>query len=742
MSPNVVIPNISTGGADQFKCIWSLTRAMKAAGWIYKASSDGTGSTSNKDVSENPVKDMWGPGMIVGAGTQLGSQTGSSATIASNSSSFFTLNNVSGMTTNSIGHAITLSGGTKGNNRGTFIITKYNSATSVNIFNPNGIDDGVNTYTWSEKVSGTGSITWSSVTNNRLQIISGLSGMTSNSVGRYLNLDSSSIVNSGNVGCFRIISYNSASSVTIINSNANTGSETASGNWVELDATTDIYPAATDVAQIGFFGLGPSAWIVLQGPSTLKIPINSASVGQFFRGENIIQSGSNAEGEIIGYQYDPVSAYGYLVVLPRVNGTGSGKLGWHTSTVTTITGSSSSATVTTAGTSTSTPIEFVREVVFWRASSTSDIAFKGSIYYQCVNNNDVSDPLSEKTYRFSYLATQSNCTGGSTGIAPGAGTGNNAFPPLGSFVVKGVSTSNTARWWLIPYKYYSNSPIADIGYVYNTYYYQILGKCHVMVANADYITRSTSDRNSADGSFTVACGLPIVNTGAYVGFAFQRLDNHEDGDVDPYGWLVPGHDFYTYTSSTRTNGPDIAINCEHFSMGITGTTTTDFRVAYGIMGRIWGKGFCRRGFATTLAAGSNNDNYQTLRIASIGSYVYIPSQTITDITYQGLLDRSQNGSSTGYLPFSASSNLSTTNISQATKRIIDPIWLYSEQTPVFGPGETAARQIRKGTFRWLFYTNGGNAGDLYNNKLWVQLSSNLRPIAAGPWDGYTAPLQV
>ncbi|HEY5268222.1 MAG TPA: hypothetical protein VII94_03760, partial [Candidatus Saccharimonadales bacterium] len=40
-----------------FQCLWKLTRVMKAAGWTYKASSDGS---HTKDTSGTATNDFWG----------------------------------------------------------------------------------------------------------------------------------------------------------------------------------------------------------------------------------------------------------------------------------------------------------------------------------------------------------------------------------------------------------------------------------------------------------------------------------------------------------------------------------------------------------------------------------------------------------------------------------------------------------------------------------------------------------
>src|SRR5579885_1327709 len=442
MSLNAILPNFTLNSTDQFLAIWKNTRVMKAAGWLYKASADGT---NTKDTSSNPVLDAWGPGGIVAGHIQVGAQSGASAAVSTVSGPITTLTGLTGMTSASVGHAITLSGATNSGNNGTFTIVAFVSATSVKIYNPNPGVVEAGPFSWSERYSGTATITWSAITNGREQTVSGLSGMTTSSPGHQIYLQGSS--NTNNNGVFQILSYVSSSSVVIINNNAGAGSNTtASSGWTELDPLLDVYPSAFQSNN------GSGCWIDMQGPSTLKIPINAVSTGTFIRGENITQSVSSAQGELIGYQFDTGTNTGYLVVMPRVNGTGAGVRGWSTG-ATTITGASSGATVTTAA---STPIEFVREMVFWKGSSTQTA---GTWYYQCI------DQSSESASRFSTLATQTGCT---ATVAPGGGGTNNTFPTVGTFAARGNGGTQSASTWI----WQSTSTNA--------------GKLQCMAVNADY----------------------------------------------------------------------------------------------------------------------------------------------------------------------------------------------------------------------------------------------------------------
>jgi len=413
MSMNIIVPNNSYENMDQFYAIWKLTRAMKAAGWKYLGSSTGV-SADAKEITGSPILDLWGPGGIVDGGIQLGSQTGAGAAIgASPTSKKVTVTGLTGMTTDSVGNALTISGST--NYNGTFTIVEYISSSSVKIYVGNNVNSwgAESSLTWSERISGTASITWSDLVHGREQTISGLSGMTADSAGHYIKLSGSS--NSDNNGIFNILSYVSPTSIVIVNNNASAATDTSSGSWVELDPLLDVYPGDLTSSTFAIY-----AWSLFQGPSTLKIPINAASVGTFLKGEIISEDTSNARGELLGYQYEPTLSYGYLVVMPLSDGYGAGVKGWDTA-ATVITGAASGATVTTANPH--TPIEYVREVEF----ATHTVNTHGSIFYQCV------DSVGESALRLSTLMNSAGCD---YNTGPGVGGTANAFPVAGSVASK------------------------------------------------------------------------------------------------------------------------------------------------------------------------------------------------------------------------------------------------------------------------------------------------------------------
>src|SRR5574337_1579167 len=552
MAGNIILPNLKgPTNQDNFYGIWSLTRALKAAGWIYKSSADGT----NMENGGNTLADKWGPGAVYQS-VQLGAQTGSTAVVSSISGTSVTITGLTGMTASSVGHGLTLSGATNSNNNGTFTIISFISATSVTIWNPSAVVEVTN-LTWTEVVSGSGASIAASVGDEA--ILTGLSGLTTTtSPGHLITITNAS--NGGNNGTFRISAVLSATSCKIKNSAAVL--ESGSLIWVENNPTGDIYPQTqfTSVA----------AWINMQGPSTLKIPITAASTGTFVRGENVTQSTTGAQGELLGYLYDSNFVTGYLVILPRVDGTGGGVHGWSSSNA--ITGSISGASVNANG----TPIEFVREFVFWKNTNV----FQGWIAYQCV------DQSAENTSRFSYLA--SNAAGVTATVAPGGGGTNNTFPSVGTMICVGATVSTRTNWDM-----QSTTP-------------SVYGRQQIVAFNA-----TNTSGVSADGSFVFVQGRPDLNSQYCSGWIFTRCDNGEDGDVDPYVWYAGnGGGNYSGSRTSCLSGG----NTDMWSTLNAGNTQSQ------------GRGFRRRGFSTfdtfqqfTLGGvigqiNNNNNSYWALNI--------------------------------------------------------------------------------------------------------------------------------
>lgn len=88
-----------------------------------------------------------------GYGQALTGQTGAAASIDAFASGVATIGGLTGMTANSVGNFLTLSGAATGGNNGTFLIITFNSATSVDVSNPTGASPDANdgAIVWTER---------------------------------------------------------------------------------------------------------------------------------------------------------------------------------------------------------------------------------------------------------------------------------------------------------------------------------------------------------------------------------------------------------------------------------------------------------------------------------------------------------------------------------------------------------------------------------------------------------------
>lgn len=153
--PNVTVPNFqyATQG-DPFNGMWKMTRAMKAAGWRYKGSSDGT---TKENGTFNPNNDKWGPGVQVGSQTATGAFTIGTPT-STKEMGTVTVTSLTGFSatgglsgSGSIGRFLKITGATNGANNGTWQIVKVNSATSIDVVNPAAVAETTpGSATWTE----------------------------------------------------------------------------------------------------------------------------------------------------------------------------------------------------------------------------------------------------------------------------------------------------------------------------------------------------------------------------------------------------------------------------------------------------------------------------------------------------------------------------------------------------------------------------------------------------------------
>lgn len=274
---------------------------------------------------------------------------------------------------------------------------------------------------------------------------------------------------------------------------AGTNNNDSWGN--NADPMNDTYPAFDT----------PAAWIVMQGPSTVKLMITSAPSGIFVRGEQVTQASTSATGEILGIVWDSNLMVGWAIIQPRT-GTFNGS--------SMVTGAISSATFTPSSIKT-----FTREVVFAKQSSS---VFNGSSYYIC------AEASAESAQLFSTLAASAGCT---AIVQPGAGGTGNAFPTLGICVRGNGGIVSHTQWF----------------YAATT---NFTGFANLVCTN------TTSSANvSADGSFYC-----LVGRGDFLGvqgmFGFFRIDDGEPGDVDPYVWYwANGTTLGSFNRTTATSYP-------------------------------------------------------------------------------------------------------------------------------------------------------------------------------------------
>ena len=691
MSPTVVGQRITVsggthGGNDGTFVITSYISATSVV--VYNPSGVSTDSGLTWSLATDESFDLW----AVGGGVRLtstsrgsGSGTGVSIAASNAASGFCVISGVTGFTQASVGCYLVISGSvaTTGplplsNNNGNFRIVAQ-TGTTVTIYAPSLVAETSNSaLVVTEEAGGSAAniTTFTTVTSGQSTLINvtGLTGMVATDVGKMLTIFGAA--SQANNGSFLIAAYTSATNVTIYNPSASpTDANNGSISWVVVDPLQQVYPAYLQFYSSTDHGTG--AWIDLQGPTTMKIPIGSNAVtGTFIRGENIVQTGTGAQGELLGVITDTAGGTGFLVVAPRVLGTGSSVAlyGWNNSTTDTITGGLSGATVTsTAG----PPIAYIREMVIWK-----DTLGFGHIYYQCIDQNSATESATTaSTGRFSTMANTLSAV--TPQIPPAGSTGGspvtNGFPTTGTFVFIGTGGSGASGTGHAGWDGFTT--------------YTTNGKSHVMVAN-----NVEQQGVSQDGSWIFA--QSILGT-SYQGYAFQRCDNNEDGDLDPYVCVCMGglgNDGPTRTVNTASgnSAPDL------FSMGAQWVTNTNLSNCN------W-RGFYRRG----LPIGPNGfgDQYQPFGPA----YLYdigISNFVLVTNGNQGYPDRVGTAVLETY--------------------VREPIWCYSG-------GTVGQPRMRKGTPRWMMATQGLSVNLTTDSLKWICLSNTNPQMFCGPWDGVTVP---
>jgi len=365
-------------------------------------------------------------------------------------------------------------------------------------------------------VSNTGAAAASitAIANGRATV-TGLTGIVAADKGRFLTITgASSAANNNHHQIEEILSTTSvridARTFTVVAPDASNGALT----WTIRDPLGDLYSSFSAQQTT-------VAWWCAQGPSILRIPITSASVGSFIRGENITQSTTGAQGEFIGYIFS--AGAGYLVVAPRLRGSGTGVHGWQTSFA--VTGGSSAATVTQVGTA----IDYVYEMVF--AKTAANTAFQLLV--------GQFDTVADSAELFSFCATQTGCT---AAIHPGGGGTGNAFGTK-AWVVWGTGTA-------------PGSGVAMSG---TGTFHRGHTICVDALSEAGY---------TADGSWSLIYSAATAGTnppGFFV-YGLHKLNDTEDGDLSPYASLAA-----TTPTGLRTNaGAASATNSDWHQSSIAG----------------------------------------------------------------------------------------------------------------------------------------------------------------------------
>jgi hypothetical protein len=465
--------------------------------------------------------------------------------------------------------------------------------------------------------------------------VTGLTGIVASDKGRFLSITGgASAVNNH---WHQIEEVLSSTSVRIdarqfaVAADANNGALT----WSILD------PTAEGVS--GWIGISPACWWCAQGPSILRVPFTSGSSGTFKRGENLVQTTTGAEGELVGYTY--YNGTGWLVVVPRLRGsiTPNTAHGWETGNL--ITGGVSGATVTQVGVAT----EFFSEVVIAKPAGLQNTV---QIFAQIAT-----------TGLFSSLASSAGCT---ATVLPGGGGTGNTFPSVGAWVTWGTGTL----------------PSQGVDISAHSFLGDALANAHVICVDA-----IPEQGYSADGSWTLVhfkhefvnvsfdASRPINSIAMY---GFHRLNDTEDGDVSLYSSVSPGGSkSLTVDSATSAGGAvssfSTALNQGSYYAAATTDLTTYVKYA---------------GF--TYTSSSNSFAARNFTITSL-----FATQTTVQLqnTRQHYYSRVQS---------SANPNM----------RAREKVWLTGGSARVY-----------KGSFKWLYWVNGGRLGDVFEGDPgWAQLS--------------------
>ena len=439
--------------------------------------------------------------------------------------------------------------------------------------------------------------------------------------------------------------------------------------------------------------LGNAAWIVLKGPSTAVIPIGTAlPTGMFLAGEVVVGSVSGARGIVEGVNINPTGVqmaslgtlYGYMVVSP-ISGT------FQNDEV--VTGQRSGAFIPIID----IPRNYTREFVFWHGAGSYNGSIWGAgghIYYECLWDDLVNG---EGTQLFSELAKTASCT---VTIAPGGSTtGENGFPASqGCIAIHGTGGSGAAntgsKFWPIAGWSQFNSDERAYPTQYNS---------HILVANA--VAGYGGNDVAADGSWTLALGM---RASCMVCIGFQRLDDIEPGEIDPYIVCDPNANNGLYD----------------------GTCT-----------RLHNKGWINGEPSNGSGWDFGRDNGGNISAECMGAQKVTP---FIGTKARGLLaegfDEFVGLSEFYYFQYDAAHPFYGENASSTDKVVTAPIPTRARK-PIWVASFRAGCKWRKGTLRWWCMMPNSSYLLTYDYKQWISMSgASAYCLVIGPWDGVTNPV--
>ncbi len=395
-------------------------------------------------------------------------------------------------------------------------------------------------------------------------------------------------------------------------------------------------------------------WIVLRGPSTIKVPLSANPTGTFIRGETVTQATSAAEGELIGYVWDSVGLSGWAVILPHTGTFDNSHV---------VTGSTSTATFTPTG----TVVEYVREFVFGRdTSSTANAKINGWIWYIC------ADVVGENALLPSTLATAAGCT---AVVPPGGGGTSNAFPSKG-ILIRGTSTALGYSGWITS----------------STNTFSATNNGQIFAKNATPATGV-----SADGSWGASC-TNTTTANAVDHFGYQRLDDTEPGDVDPFVVVCRNNSSLSAWNGTSTAASTISTT----TWGSTVVGSPDFQ------------GYQARGCPITTRD----------VVAAFGAtFLYYGNMGGTASSFIGAV-------------WSAARFLQN-HPAASTPVLREPLTIGNAANGAI----TNSSPTYKGRCRWAQIAALGTTYDTYDAKTWlvVGVASASVPVLLVPYDGVTVP---